>query len=96
MRADHHQQHLELLGRLDSVRLIGRQDDGLACLHGEGFAGDDDLSFAIQYLEQGVKWRGVLAEFLCFVEGEEGYVAIFGAQYVAVSDGVSLILCQIG
>ena len=41
----------------------------------EGFARDDDLGFALHHMDQGIERRGVLAQFLTGVEGEQGDVA---------------------
>ena len=57
------------------MRLIRRHDNAIAAFQVEGFARDDDLGFAFHYVNQCIERRGVLAQFLPGVKGEQGYVA---------------------
>jgi len=70
--------------------LTRRQDDGFVPAYLEALAGDRNLRLAIENVEQGVEWGGVLAKFLPGVEGKQGYVPGLRLADLATDDGAVL------
>src|SRR2546427_7182871 len=73
--ADHRQQHLEPGYRLQRVRLMCRRDDHVTRTQSTRPPGDRDGGFAVHDLDEDVVGRGVFAQLLPGVEGEQRDVA---------------------
>jgi len=73
--ADHRQQHLEPGYRLQRVRLMCRHDDQVTRTQSIRPPSDRDRGFAVHDLDEGVVGRGVFAQLLPGVEGEQRDVA---------------------
>ena len=73
--ADHRQQHLEPGYRLQRVRLMCRHDDHVTRTQLIWPPRDGDGGFAVHDLDEGVEGRGVFAQLLPGIEGEQRDVA---------------------
>ena len=89
---DHGENHLEGFESLEGVGLAGGHQDHLPALDAMGLAGNDDLGVAFDHLYQGVKRRGVFAQALPFVEGEQGNVAVRFLDDFATDDRTVLVV----
>jgi hypothetical protein len=71
---DHGQQHLEFLQSPDGVRFVGWHDDHLARPNLGDLTRNNNLSLALQYMNQRIERRRMLTQFLALIEGEQGQV----------------------
>ena len=75
---------------------VGRHDDGIARGQKVGNAQDADFRLPVQDVNEGVVGRGVLAQFLSRVEGEERHVASVRFGDLAADDRAFLVRGQVG
>ena len=90
----HRQQHLESLRCFQCMWIIGRHDDGIACLQLERFSRDAYLRFPFQHVYERIEWSGVFAKFLILVEGKECDVTGIGFGDLPADDGTLLVRDQ--
>jgi hypothetical protein len=59
-------------------------------------AGNYNLRFPVEHVDEGIVRGGVLAQFLAFVEGKQSDITSFGFGDLAGDDCASLIVSQTG
>ena len=72
LAADHGQEHLKSLCRLEGMGVTGGHDNAVAGFEEIGLSVNAYFDLAVEDLDEGVKIGGVFGKSLSFVEGEKG------------------------